>query len=193
MSTQHDGTRGPYITVPDGLPGITGLVAFKPPSGGKLQALAQQLLRGPSPLSPGERETIAAFVSSRNECYFCSHIHTAVAAHLLECDTASLRDAIDDVDTMRVSEKMRALLRIAAKVQRSGNDVTTADIEHARAAGADDEDIHDAVLVAAAFCMFNRYVDGLAAITPHDQDTYEYLASIRAEQGYASAPAGMPT
>jgi uncharacterized peroxidase-related enzyme len=176
--------RGPYISVPDGLPGMAGLVAFKPSSGGQLQALAQQLLRGPSPLSQGEREMIAAFVSSRNDCYFCAHLHTAVAAHLLGSDREAVCAVIDGVDTARVSEKMRALLRIAAKVRRSGKDVAPADVEQARAAGAGDEDIYDAVLVAAAFCMFNRYVDGLAAITPRDDAVYNRIGGLRADQGY---------
>lgn len=175
MSEQSTGTRQPFIPVPNGRPGLGGLVSCKPQSGTVLNELAQQLLRGPSPLSEGERELIAAHVSRRNDCYFCSHVHAAVAANLLGCDSA---------DTAPVSEKMHALLHIAGKVQRSGLDVRPEDVARARAAGATDEDIHDAVLVAAAFCTFNRYVDGLAAITPKDDTLYTQLGGLLAGQGY---------
>jgi uncharacterized peroxidase-related enzyme len=179
--------RGPYITVPDGLPGILGLLASKPASASKIGELAEQLMRGPSPLSPTERETIAAFVSSRNDCYFCSRAHAAIAAQLPDGDRETVCAVIDDLDAAPVSERMRALLRIAANVQRSGKAVTPDDIAQARAAGADDEHIHDAVLVAAAFCMFNRYVDGLAAITPTDAAIYDEIGSLIARRGYAHA------
>ncbi|WP_328993316.1 peroxidase-related enzyme [Kribbella sp. NBC_01245] len=178
----------PHIAVPDGLPGMAGLMAYKPSLGSRIQAFAQELLRGPSPLSPGERELIAAFVSSRNECYFCAHLHTGVAAYLLDSDRDAVCTVIADVDTAPVSDKLRALLTIAAKVANSGRDVTSADIAGARAAGAEDEDIHDAVLVAAAFCMFNRYVDGLRAITPRDDAVYDRIGRVRADDGYLSSP-----
>jgi uncharacterized peroxidase-related enzyme len=153
-------------------------VSFKPQSGNKLNDLAQQLLRGPSPLSEGERELIAVQVSRRNNCYFCAHTHAAVAANLLGCQNA---------DTAPLSDKMHKLLHIADKVQRSGLDVIPEDVSRARAAGASDEDIHDTVLIAAAFCMFNRYVDGLAAST-HDGNVYAQLGTLLASQGYARGP-----
>lgn len=179
----------PHIAIPVDLPGMAGLAAYKPSSGSRVQALVQELLRGPSPLSPGERELIAAFVSSRNDCYFCSHLHTGVAAYLLDSDRAAVRAVIADVDMAPVSDKVKTLLQIAAKVADSGRDVTSADIAQARAAGAEDEDIHDTVLVAAAFCMFNRYVDGLRAITPRDDAVYDRIGRLRAEDGYP-APKG---
>lgn len=117
-NTPAGNDRAPYVPVPDGLPGLVGAAAFKPATGGRLQALAQQLLRGPSPLSAGEREMIAAFVSSRNGCYFCSHLHAAVAVRLHDGDHESIRSVIDDIGTARVSETMRALFRIAAAVRR---------------------------------------------------------------------------
>lgn len=186
MSAQPTGVDAgePFIPIPGDLPGIAGLMAFKPPLGGKLAGLAQQLLRGASLLTEAEREMIAAFVSTRNDCYFCSHLHAAVTIHLLDGDEATVRAVLDSVEPTPVNPKMRALLGIAAKVQHSGRDVGAEDIAQARAAGAQDEDIHDAVLVAAAFCMFNRYVDGLAAITPRDDAIYERLGELRARSGY---------
>jgi len=77
-------------------------------------------------------------------------------------------------------------LQIAGKVQQSGKTVTPDDIDNARDHGATDKDIHDTVLIAAAFCMFNRYVDGLASNTPIDLSTYPLRAKQVAENGYGS-------
>jgi uncharacterized peroxidase-related enzyme len=177
--------REPYIAVPEGLPGIVALLAFKQSTGHRVSDLMQEILRGPSPLTEGERELIGAYVSSLNDCSYCSQMHTAVAAHLLGRDRDAVCAVFDDVDAAPVSAKMRALLRIAAAVHRSGNDVAADDIAAAREAGATDEDIHDAVLVASAFCMINRYVDGLATIAPADEALYDQRGRILAQEGYA--------
>jgi uncharacterized peroxidase-related enzyme len=172
-------TRGPFITLPNEMPGIVSLMAFKPETGEKLGAFVQQILRGPSSLTPGEREVIAGYVSSKNETYFCAHAHAAAARHLGE----DVGQVVDSVDAF--GDKMRALLAIAEKVRRSGLEVTAADVDAARDAGASDEDIHDTVLVAAAFCLFNRYVDGLGAITPRDDAVYDGIGAMLAAGGYA--------
>ncbi|WP_067462376.1 carboxymuconolactone decarboxylase family protein [Nocardia amamiensis] len=187
MSDQRD--REPFIDVPGDLPGIRGLFAFKPETGAALSEFAQTLLRGSSPLSPGERETIAAFVSSRNKTYFCTQSHAATAAVLVEGGRDAIDAVIEDVESAAIDPKLRALLRIADKVRQSGLDVTPDDVENARAAGAKDEDIHDAVLVAAAFCMFNRYVDGLATLAPRERATYEQIGQLLATAGYVAAGA----
>ncbi len=180
----------PHVAAPQQVPGLASLVAFKRSTGERLLAFADELLRGASPLTPAERELIAAFVSSRNDCYFCSHAHQAVASHLLGDGGDTACAVIEDPASAPVSEKMRALLQIAAKVQRSGKEVLEADIESARAAGATDEDIHDAVLVAATFCMLNRSVDGLAATTPTDDAIYTFIGSLLAQEGYHGQLAG---
>jgi uncharacterized peroxidase-related enzyme len=177
----------PHISVPEELPGILGLLAFKPETAATVSAFTQQLLCGPSSLTPGEREIIAALVSRRNECRFCAMAHTA-AAEQVTGDRDLVDAVIRDPASAPVSEKMRALLLVAAKVQGSGLDVTADDIAAVRAAGASDEDLHDAVLVAAAFCMFNRYVDGLAANTPTDPAIYEIIGRELADNGYRPPP-----
>ncbi|MGK8523732.1 carboxymuconolactone decarboxylase family protein [Nocardia asteroides] len=185
MSDPQD--RAPFIDVPGDLPGIRGLFAFKPATGTALSEFAQVLLRGSSPLTPGERETIAAYVSSRNETYFCTQSHAATAAALVEGGRDLVYAVIADVDSATIDPKLRALLRIADKVRRSGLEVTPQDVENARAAGAGDEDVHDAVLIAAAFCMFNRYVDGLATVAPREPATYEQIGGMLATAGYVAA------
>ncbi|GAA2751544.1 MULTISPECIES: carboxymuconolactone decarboxylase family protein [Kitasatospora] len=177
----------PHIAVPENRPGIRGLMASKPSSGRKLSELAQQLLRGDSPLTPGERELIAAYVSTRNETRYCAGSHGAAAAHALSGGDYTVVDAVRlDLATAPVSAKLRALLELAGQVQVSGLAVTEEHIAAARAEGADDETIHDTVLIAAAFCMYNRYVDGLAAITPDDPAVYDEIGENLAAKGYLS-------
>ncbi|MFE2341173.1 carboxymuconolactone decarboxylase family protein [Streptomyces sp. NPDC059431] len=174
----------PHIEIPAPVPGIRGLMASKPASGRRLSELAEQLLRGESPLSVGERELIAAFVSSRNQTRYCTGSHTAAAAHALGGDYELVEAVKRDPASAPVSERMRALLAIAGKVQGDAREVGAEDVAAARAAGADDEAIHDTVLVAAAFCMFNRYVDGLGAITPDDPAVYDEIGVFLAAHGY---------
>ncbi|HEX4700784.1 MAG TPA: peroxidase-related enzyme, partial [Pseudonocardiaceae bacterium] len=140
----------PHISVPQGLPGITGLMAFRPDTARPLSEFAEQLMRGPSPLSQGERELIAARVSDGNDCHFCMSSHAAAARHALPDDGSLFAAICVDIDTAPLSERMRALLTIADKVRVGGRTVTADDNAAARAAGHDDEAIHDAVLVAAA-------------------------------------------
>jgi uncharacterized peroxidase-related enzyme len=181
----------PFIAVPPGLPGIIGLFAARPETAGPLNALAEVLLRGPSTLSRGERELIAARVSRLNNCDFCCSSHSAFAAAQLEHGEALVEEATRDPEVAPVSEKLRALLRIASKVQRGGRHVSDADVQAARNEGATDEEIHDTVLIAAAFCMYNRYVDGLATRVPEDRAAYKEMAARIVEFGYGHAPSGV--
>jgi uncharacterized peroxidase-related enzyme len=173
----------PYIPLADHLPGITGLLEYRKDSAAPIRELTQTLLRGPSTLTEGERELIATLVSHRNQCTFCTTAHTAAAAILLgEEETAATIKL--DISTAPVSEKMKALLTIAAQVQESGKNVTTASVQNAKAAGATDLEIHDTVLIAALFCLYNRYVDGLATITPTDPAFYQRLGERLKSNGY---------
>jgi uncharacterized peroxidase-related enzyme len=171
----------PHIQLPDGLPGITGLFSFRPDTAKPLRALAEVLLRGPSTLTSGEREMIATFVSSRNDCYFCQTSHAAAAAHHLGGDYRLVDAVRADYQSAPVSPKLKALLAIAAKVRQGGKNVTTDEVEQARKEGATDLEIHDTVLIAAAFCMYNRYVDGLATIAPKDEKLYDQMGARMAK------------
>jgi uncharacterized peroxidase-related enzyme len=178
-----------HIQLPEGLPGITAGFAFRPETARPMRALAEVLLRGPSSLTSGEREMIAAFVSTRNDCYFCQKSHRAAAAHHLDRDY-ELVDAVRfDYENAPVSSKLKSLLAIAAKVQQGGKQVTEQDIAKARTEGATDVEIHDTVLIAAAFCMYNRYVDGLATFTRTDQKLYDEMGYQLAHNGYVKANA----
>lgn len=165
-------------------------MAFRPETAKPLNDLADVLLRGANSLSPGERELIATFTSSQNDCRYCQTIHGAVAAHHLQ-DEELVTQVKRDSERAGISEKLKALLAIAAKTARGGTYVTADDVARARSHGATDIEIHDTVLIAAAFCMFNRYVDGLATWAPEDPDFYRQRAALIAEHGYAAATTGV--
>jgi uncharacterized peroxidase-related enzyme len=175
-----------HINLPEGAPGIVGPMIAYPETQKHLSGLAEALLRGPSSLTSAERELIASYVSSGNECYFCTQSHAA-AARVHYGDQCRLVDQVlADVRSAPVSAKVRALLAIADKVRRDGRLVQAEDVERARAEGADDQAIHDTVLIAAAFCMFNRYVDGLGTWAPQDPAAYEESGLRLANQGYVN-------
>jgi uncharacterized peroxidase-related enzyme len=165
-------------------PGINGPMRFRPETAEPLNMLAERLLRGPSTLTAGERELIAAYVSGLNECNFCCSSHSAFAAAQLDAGMDLVDQVRTDLDSAPVSAKLRALLRIAAAVRDDGRKVTTALVDAARAEGATDIEIHDTVLIAAAFCMYNRYVDGLGTLAPDNPERYAESARRIVERGY---------
>jgi len=180
-----------HIQVEEGVPGIRSLVMFRPETGKPLYDLAQVLLRGESPLSEAERELIAAYVSKRNNTMFCMMSHAAAARSLYGDERNTVDEVLNDMQHSHVSDKLKALLNIAGKVQILGKEVTEEDVAAARELGATDREIHDTVLIAASFSMFNRYVDGLASWTPTDPAVYDEMGKRMAEKGYgAPTPKG---
>jgi uncharacterized peroxidase-related enzyme len=176
-----------HIHLPQGIPGILGPMAFSPETAKPLNALAEVLLRGPNTLTPAEREMIATYVSSQNDCYFCQHAHGAVAAYRLGGNEKLVNEVKFNFESAAISSKLKSLLAIAGKVQKGGKHVTVEDVALARQQGATDKEIHDTVLIAAAFCMYNRYVDGLATWAPHDPDMYRANGKRLAEEGYVAS------
>ncbi len=173
-----------HIKVPEGVPGIRSLVLFRPETGKYLYELVQVLLRGESPLTQPERELIASYVSYLNHCMFCMSSHAAAARCLYGDEKNMVDEVLHDMQHSHVSEKMKTLLHIAGKVQILGKQVSQEDIDEAGKQGANDREIHDTVLIAATFCMFNRYVDGLASFTPEDAEAYAEMGKRMAEKGY---------
>ncbi len=149
-----------------------------------MSELAEILLRGESTLSRAERELIATYVSAGNECDYCRTSHGAIAAQYLGGDEALVASVCSRPDDAPVPAKLKTLLAIAGKVRESGKNVTSEDVARARAEGATDLEIHDTVLIAAAFSMFNRYVDGLATWAPEDPESYRERAKGIVRDGY---------
>ncbi|GAB3950719.1 carboxymuconolactone decarboxylase family protein [Spirosoma harenae] len=177
----------PHITLPEGVPGIRSLVMYRPETGQHLYDLAQALLRAGSPdstLSDAERELIAAFVSKQNRTDFCMNSHAAASRYLYADQRAVVDETLADPATAPISAKLKALLAIADHVQSDARTVSDELVEAARNEGATDGDIHDAVLISASFCMYNRYVDGLATLTPTDPAAYEAMGERMGTIGY---------
>lgn len=190
-------------------PGINGPMRFRPETAKPLNQLANLMLHDPHPtLTQGERELIAAYVSGLNDCNFCCSSHSAFAAAQLEGAMPLVRQVlgaagadgpltrlvgagidagVGDPGTAAISPKVQALLHIAGAVQRGGRHVTTELVQRARKEGATDLEIHDTVLIAAAFCMFNRYVDGLGTVAPNDESRYAMAAQRIVQFGYGAA------
>ncbi|GAA4185928.1 carboxymuconolactone decarboxylase family protein [Streptosporangium oxazolinicum] len=173
-----------FISLNSDEPGVRSLFRYRPETAGPLNELVEVLLCGESSMSRGERELIAAYVSSLNECRFCFSTHAAIAAAHLDEGMPLVEQACANPSAAPVSGKLRALMDIAGAVQRGGKAVTQRHVDAARALGATDMEIHDTVLIAAAFCMFNRYVDGLATYAPDDPAVYAERA--RRSDGYVA-------
>ncbi len=176
----------PHIKVNEDLPGIRSLMAFSPETAAPMGELANLLLRINEGLTMAERELIATYVSHLNNCFYCEHSHGAIVTCYLNDDNQLVDEVIKDLAHAPVSDKLKALLIIAGSVQKGGRHVTSNQIEAAKQSGASDKEIHDTVLIAAAFCMFNRYVDGLASKTPSDLSSYPLRARQIAENGYGN-------
>ena len=182
----------PHIALPEGLTGIRAAMAFRPDTAKPLNELVEVLLHQPNTLTPGERELIATYVSSQNDCYYCQTIHGAIASANLDNETAIGEKASEDLvvkikrdfQHADISDKLKALLVIAGQVQKGGKKVTAEAVDYARRLGATDLEIHDTVLIAAAFCMYNRYVDGLATWQPVDDAMYRERGKRVAREGY---------
>ena len=173
----------PHIDLPEGFPGISAGFTFRPETAKPMRQLAHILLHEPNSLSPGERELIATYVSSRNNCHFCQSSHGAAAACHLGDATVVIKVKSDFLSAP-ISDKLKSLLVIAGKVQQDGKLVTSADVQAARSHGVTDLEIHDTVLIAAAFSMYNRYVDGLGTWQPDNPEMYAQMGRHIADEGY---------
>jgi uncharacterized peroxidase-related enzyme len=175
-----------FIDLQNDLPGIRGPMIYRPDTGTILNELAEVLLHDDdNTLSRGDREMIGAYTSYLNDCFFCQHVHGAMAQHYYDCDTQFIDSIKKDFLSADISDKLKSLLSIAGSVQKGGRYVRPEQIEEAKKLGATDREIHDTVLIAAAFCMFNRYVDGLNTWAPQDKQVYIDRAPMRAREGYS--------
>lgn len=172
-----------HIKLEEHLPGVTGLLEFRKDAAEPLRELTQLLLRGANTLTEAERELIATAVSSKNECVYCTTSHAA-AADAYYGDNQITEKVKNNIETAPVGDKMKALLSIALHVQESGKKVTKQSIEKAKKQGATDLEIHDTVMIAALFCFYNRYVDGLGTFAPTDPVYYAEMAQRLKEKGY---------
>ena len=188
-------TRAQQEPIVGGLPDVPGILAairLTPGLGVHLRGLADELLVNDFPgatISRGEREMLATAVSAANDCFYCMDSHGAFANALLEqtgaTDLAPLIDVIKLGSSEGLNDKMKALVHIARTVRREPRDLTDADVAAAHAAGATDADVQLAVLIASAFSMYNRMVEGFRARTLPSADAYRARAAEIAAHGYS--------
>lgn len=180
MDDEQRKARAKEEPIVGGLPDAPGIVAamrLAPGLALHLRGLADELLVNDYPgatLSRAERELIATAVSESNDCFYCMDSHGAFAAELIQRAGAT-----------PASTKLDALRDLARGVAKNARGVTRAEVERALAAGATDADTQLAVLIASAFCMYNRMVDGLRARTPPSPEAYRARAREIAEHGYS--------
>ena len=176
-----------HIDLKNNEPGIRGPMAYSPETAKPLNELAEILLRNENnSLTRGERELIGTYVSYLNDCFFCQNVHGAMAGFYMDCSIEEIDAIKNNFNQSDLTDKMKVLLSIAASVQKGGKCVSITQVNDAKNYGATDKEIHDTVLIAAAFCMFNRYVDGLATHAPADMNSYPLRAKQVAENGYGN-------
>lgn len=173
-----------YISLDEALPGMRGLLSYRPVIAPPLMSLMQVLMRSNKGLSMGEREVIATYVSSLNDCYNCHSIHGEVAQCFYESQPDLISQIKADFRSAEISDKFKALLDIAGSVQKGGKYVTEAQVSKAKEEGATDLEIHDTVLIAALFCFYNRYIDGLGIVSKDTPESLKQRGKMMAEQGY---------
>jgi uncharacterized peroxidase-related enzyme len=180
--------------LPD-VPGILTAIRLTPGLGIHLRGLADELLVNEFPgatISRAEREMLATAVSAGNDCFYCMDSHGSFATALLEGNgSTELVPLVDEIklgSSEGFDDKMRALLHIARTVRREPRDLTADDVAAAHAAGAADADVQLAVLIASAFSMYNRMVEGFRARTMPSPDAYRPRAAEIAAHGYSVQP-----
>jgi len=162
------------IELTGSIPGIRGLFMYTPETEAPLNALVETLLHSPHPtLSAGERELIAAYVSRLNTCRYCCRVHGNTWQRQVWNNAELVKQVLSDPESAPISNKMKALLKIAAKVQSGRKNLTGQIVKRAHLEGATDAEIYDAVLIADAFCMYNCYVAGLSAWQPDNFELYD--------------------
>jgi len=163
------------------IPEIMHLFRFKTRSTDHLIRFTEEVMRGPSPLSRGTRELIGAFVSSRNQCTFCSCAHAPVAARLLGQDLVD--EVLRDVESSRLDEAHKELFRYIGKLADTPTLVTAADIGRLRKAGWSEEAIYDALTVVAVFKFYNTWNNG-AGVQDMNPADYAHSSNRLLTMGY---------
>lgn len=174
-----------YIDLGNDSPGISGLLRYSQQTAQPLLMLAEMLLksRANDTLTQWERELIATYVSHLNQCNFCYNSHAAVVKNFKQGKEV-IDKVIENYQEAPISDRLKALLTIASKVQKEARKVLPTDVELAKQHGASDKEIHDTVLIAAAFCMYNKYVDGLGTEEMESEEHYLIDGKYMAEKGY---------
>lgn len=148
-----------------------------------LHEFAQQLMRGSSPFTEGERELLAAYVSRLNRCAFCEAAHTEVAVKY-GYDPRLIQQLDLDLADADIAERLKPVFRYARKLTLLPGQVDEADVTAIYKAGWDDTAVTHAALVCAFFSFMNRWVDGLGIEA--DAAIVKIAGEMLHKRGYAA-------
>lgn len=165
----------------EAIPEILHLFRFKRRSTDHLVRFTEEVMHGPSPLSPGLRELIGAYFSKHNQCSFCSDAHAAAAAEFLE--EGIVEEVLRDVETSRLDEPHKALFRYVGKLAKHPERIVASDITKLKEAGWSEEAIYDALTVAAVFKFYNTWNNGSGVQSMRSSD-YLYSGKVLNTLGY---------
>lgn len=165
----------------EAIPEILHLFRFKRRSTNHLVSFTEEVMRGPSPLSPGLRELIGAYFSKRNQCSFCSDAHAAAAAQLLEQELVD--EVLEDLEKSRLDAPHKELFRYIGKLAENPARVTASDVNKLKAAGWSEEAIYDALTVASVFKFYNTWNGGSGVQNMTSAD-YAHTGKVLSSLGY---------
>lgn len=144
---------GANATVPD-------ILRLSPAAGAALLEMHEAIMRSPSPLSPGQRELIAAYVSGLNRCQYCHGVHAETAKAYEDIPRAAVDRMLVDLETAGFDDKIKPILRLARKLTEAPAALTDADTRAVLDAGWDEKALHDAIMVVCCFNFMNRLLEG---------------------------------
>lgn len=165
----------------EAIPEILHLFRFKTRNTNHLVRFTEEVMRGPSPLSPGLRELIGAYFSKKNQCSFCSDAHAAAAAEYLE--EGLVTEVLRDVETSRLDSAHKVLFRYIAKLAEHPDRVTNSDISKLKESGWSEEAIYDALTVASVFKFYNTWNNGSGVQNMASTD-YLFSGKVLSTMGY---------
>ena len=173
----------PYLpTLPEDAAMLDVLRLF-PEAARPLVQFHEALMRGTSPLTTGQRELLAAYVSGLNSCSYCRRVHGATA-EAFGVPAELLNNLLVDVDRAEVDDRFKAMLRFVRKLTLEPASVTSQDATGVLSAGWDDRALHDAVMICGLFSCMNRVVLGLGL---RADEEYALQAAARlSKEGYAA-------
>jgi uncharacterized peroxidase-related enzyme len=145
-------SRSDKANVPD-------ILRMSPEAGKALIEMHEAIMRGPSPLTAGERELISAYVSGLNKCRYCYGVHSEAAKSYDEIPNDAVDRMMSDLETAGFDDRLIPILRFAGKLTVTPAGMTDADAQAVFDAGWDEQALHDATMVVCCFNFMNRLLE----------------------------------
>lgn len=161
--------------------GVRHILSLNPEAGQALMMFHMAALRNDGPLSPRDKELIAAYVSGLNGCHYCYGVHSQTA-QAFGVPEDLLTQLLADIETAPVDQAFKPLLRYARTLTLEPTRLTEADAQAVFRAGWSERALHEAVLTICLFNFMNRLLEG-HGITGNDA-LYEMRGKALQAHGY---------